>query len=88
MGVRPPDVLADEVRDHLIRELLLEIDDVVGDADPGGHAPRVVEIVDRAAGAEALDFEPTAPLAPLVLPATMIVQLHRQTDNLVALPRQ
>ena len=39
----------------------LEVDDVVGDADPGGDAPRVVEIVDRAARAEArtLALRPT-----------------------------
>ena len=69
-------VLAHEVRDHLLGELPLEIDDVVGDADAPGHTPGVVQVVDRAAGAEA-DFS-----------LALVVQLHRQTDHLVALLRE
>src|SRR6476469_10260083 len=64
----PGGVLADEVRDYLLAELLLEVDDVVGDADGGGDPPRVVQVVDRAAAAERR------------LPLGLIVELHRQTD--------
>ena len=46
-------VLADEVRHHLLVEAALEVHDVVRDADGRRDAPRVVEIVNRAAGAEA-----------------------------------
>ena len=46
-------VLAHEVRDHLILELALEIHDVVRDPDARRHAPGIVQVVDRAAGAEA-----------------------------------
>jgi len=45
-------VLAHEIRDDVLLELALEIDDVVGDPDRARHAPRVVEIVDSAAAAE------------------------------------
>jgi hypothetical protein len=69
-------VLAHEVRDHLLAELTLEVDDVVGDADLGGDAPRVVQVVDRTAGAEA------------DLPLALVVQLHRQADDLMALLRE
>ena len=50
---RPPGgVLAHEIRDHRLGELLLEVDDVVGEPDPRRDAPRVVQVVERAAGAE------------------------------------
>ena len=54
----------------------LEVDDVVGDADAGGDAPRVVQVVDRAAGPEA------------DLSLALVIQLHREADHLVALLRQ
>ncbi len=66
-------VLLHEVRHDLLVELPLEIDDVVGDVDPGGDAPRVVQIVNRAAAAERR------------LALALIVELHRQTDDVVAL---
>ncbi len=69
-------VLLHEVRDHLIGELALEIDDVVRDTDAGGDTPRVVQIVDRAAGAEAH------------LSLALVIQLHREPDHLVALARE
>jgi len=66
-------VLADEVRDDLLVELLLEVDDVMRDVDGGGDAPRIVEIVERAAAAERR------------LAVGLIVQLHRHADDVVAL---
>ena len=76
MGVRPPTYSPDEIRDDLLVELPLEVDDVVRDADAGGDTPRVVQVVDRAA----------RPEADLSLP--LVVQLHRQADHLVALARE
>ena len=73
-------ILADEVRDDGLGELRLEIDDVVRDADARGHAARVVEVVDRAARAEAH--------AALVRSSCLVVQLHRQPDDVVPLARQ
>src|SRR4029079_2688965 len=67
----PGGVLAHEVRDHVLLELALEVDDVVGDADLPRDAARVVKTVERAAAAE--------PDLSLLL----VVELHRQTDNLV-----
>jgi hypothetical protein len=45
-------VLVHEIRDHLIGELALEVDDVVRDTDAGRDTPRVVQVVDGTAGAE------------------------------------
>ncbi len=69
-------ILPYEVRDHLVGELALEVDDVVRDADAGGHAPGVVQVVDRAAGPEA-DLSPA-----------LVIQLHREADHLVTLLRE
>src|SRR5215471_17771633 len=66
-------VLADEVRDDLVVELLLEVHDVVRNADRGRDTPGVVQVVNRAAAAER------------TLPPGLIVELHGQTDDLVAL---
>src|SRR5262245_63345425 len=66
-------VLLNEVRDQSLAKLALEIDNVVRKADEGGDAPRIVKIVERAA----------AP--PCLLAAALIVELHRQTDNLMTL---
>jgi hypothetical protein len=66
-------VLANEVRHHLLVELLLEVDDVVRDVDGRGDAAGVVEIVDRAAAAKR------------GLALRLIVELHRQANHLVAL---
>jgi len=57
-------------------EAALEIDDVMGNADPGSHAARVVQVVDRAARPETH------------LSIALVVQLHGQTDHLVSLPRE
>ena len=51
-------VLANEVRDDLLFELLLEVHDVVRDADGRGDASSVGEIIERAAAAEP---QPAAP---------------------------
>jgi hypothetical protein len=69
-------VLLNEIRDDGVPELALEIDDVVRKADDGGDAARVVEIVERAA------------TAPRLLAAALIVELHRQTDNVMTLLRE
>src|SRR5262249_18905844 len=69
-------VLADEVRDHVLLELVLEVDDVVGNADRPRGAPGVVEIVQGAAAAE------------LHLALRLVIELHGQTDHIVTLARQ
>ena len=69
-------VLADEIADDLLVELPLEVQDVMRDADGRRHPARVVQIVNRAAAAE-------RPLA--VLPVRDVVELHGQTDDVVAL---
>src|SRR5437773_2519911 len=40
-------VFANEVRDDLLVELTLEVENIVRDVDGGGDAPRVVQIVER-----------------------------------------
>ena len=73
---RPPRrILPHEVRDDHLFELPLEVDDVVGNLQRGGHAPRVVEIVDRTAAAK----------RPLVAGAPCVVELHGQTDDVMPL---
>ena len=69
----PGRILADKVRDDLVLELTLEIDDVMGDANDGGGPTRVVKVVERTTATE------TAHALALV------VELHRQADHLVAL---
>ena len=64
-------ILLDEVRDDVIAELLFEIHDVVRDAKPRRDAPRIVQIVDRAAAPEA------------DVASALIVELHRQTDDVM-----
>ena len=66
------DVFADEIRDDRALEFPLEVHDVVRDVQPVGHAARVVQIVDRAAGAEAR------------LALGLVVELHRHTNHIVA----
>ena len=72
----PGRVLTDEIRHDVILKLPLEVDDVVGNADRGRDAAGVMQIVDRAAAAERRDA------------FGLIVQLHRHTDDLVALIRE
>ena len=69
-------ILADEVVDDLLAKLPLEVEDVMGNPDCRRHPPRVVQVVNRAAGAE-------RPLAGR--PSRHIVELHGQTDDVVAL---
>ena len=76
-GRAPRHILAHEVRHHVLAELRFEIDDVVGDADGGGDAAGVVEIVDRAAGAERA--------LPGLGHLAVVIQLHRHTDDVVTL---
>ena len=59
IGVRPAAYSRDEVRDDLLVELPLEVHDVVRNVDRRRDAPRVVQIVERAAAAE----RASAPLA-------------------------
>ena len=66
-------VLPNEVGDDAVAKLLLEVDDIVGKANNGRDAARVVEIVER-----------TAP-APCLLAAALVVQLHRQTNHVMTL---
>ena len=68
----PRDVLVDEVRDDGPLKLALEIDDVVRDAEAPGDAAGVVQIVEAAAAAVAR------------LAVALVVELHRQTDDVVA----
>ena len=68
-------VLAHEVRDDRVRELALEIDDVVGDADAAATRraswrSSIVQQLPKRARSPAL---------------VMVVELHRQADDLVAL---
>ena len=71
--MRPDAYSLHEVRDDRLLKLPLEVHDVVRKADGGCHAPRVVEIVQRAAAAEV-----RAGLA-------LRIQLHGQTDDVVTL---
>ncbi len=70
---RPPrDVLIHEIGDDGLLELALEVDDVVGDAQAPGDAACVVQVIEAAAAAVAR------------LSLALIVQLHGQTDDVVA----
>src|SRR5688572_16597473 len=66
------DVLTDEIRNDRPLELALEVDDVVRDVQAPGHAAGVMEIIEAAAAA----------ISRLAI--TLVVELHRQTNNLVA----
>ena len=68
----PGDVLVDEIRDDRPLKLPLEIDDVVGEVQTAGHTSCVMQVVEAAA------------TAVTGFSAALIVELHRQTDNLVA----
>ena len=69
----PRCVLAYEVRDDVLVKLSLEVHDVMRNVEGRRHAPGVVQIVERTAAAERR------------LAAGLVVELHRQTDNVVAL---
>src|SRR5262249_9509986 len=68
----PRGVLAHEVRDDMLAELLLEIEDVVRDVDRHRNATGVVQILDGAAAAKRML-------------ARLIVELHRQANDLMTL---
>jgi hypothetical protein len=54
-------------------ELPLEVQNIVRDVEGRGHAPRVVKVIERAAAAER------------PVPVGLVIELHRYTDDLVAL---
>ena len=72
----PGGVLTHEIRDDVLVKLPLEVDDVVRNANRRGDAAGVVQIVERAAAAERRHA------------FGLIVELHRQADDLVALVRE
>ena len=76
-GIRraPLHVLGNEVGNDALLELLAEIHHVVGDAEPAGHNPRVVPVIDRAAAV----FELRVAAHAFVVP-----QVHRDADDLAA----
>ena len=65
-------VVAHEVGHDVFIELPLEVHDVVRDVEQGRHAPRIAEIVERAAASERR------------LAVALVVELHRQPDHVVA----
>jgi hypothetical protein len=66
-------VLLHEIGDHRLAKLTLEIDDVVWKADDGGHATGILQVVQCAAR------------PPCLLAVALIVELHRQTDDVMTL---
>src|SRR4029077_1899082 len=70
-GERRPSgrILLHEIRDDLLVELTLEVENVMRDVDRGRDTARVVQIVDRTAAAERR------------LPVRLIVELHGYTDH-------
>src|SRR4029450_7537485 len=65
------DVLMDKVGDDRLLKPLLEIQDVMREPEWRGNTPRVIQVVERAAGAE----------VALVLG----IELHGQTDDVMTL---
>ena len=70
------DIGARERLDHLLAEPRLVIEDVMGNAEPRGDVARVVDVLARAARALA------------VRRRAVVVELHRDADDVVALARQ
>ena len=62
-----------EAVDHRLLEAGLVVEHVVGDADPLGHLARIVDVLPRAAGALAVSGR------------TVVVELQRHADDVVAL---
>ena len=79
--MRPAAYSLHEVRDDGLGELLLEVDDVVRDADARGDAAGVVQVVDRAA-------RPEARAALAGSRGAGRYELHREADHLVPLARE
>ena len=70
------DIGAREGLDHLLAEPRLVIEHVMGNAEPRGDVARVVDVLAGAAGALA------------VRRRAVIVELHRDADDVVAVARQ
>ena len=70
------DIGAGEGLDHLLAELRLVIEHVMGDAEPGGDVARVVDVLAGAAGALAVGRR------------AVVIELHRHADDVVAVARQ
>ena len=70
------DIGAGERLDHLLAELRLVIEHVMGDCEPGGDVAGVVNVLAGAAGALAVGRR------------AVVVELHRHADDVVALARQ
>ena len=66
-------ILPDERRDDRGIELPFEVHHVVRDAERGGRASRIVQVIERAASAE------------LSFTRLLVVELHREPDNVMAL---
>ena len=75
IGVRPAAYSRTKLAITVLGELPLEIEDVVRNVDARGHAPGVVQVVNRAAAAEAHGRVGLA----------LVVQLHREADHVVPL---
>jgi hypothetical protein len=69
----PRSVFADEIRHHLLVEAILEVQHVMRNANGARHPSRVVQIVNRAAGAKP------------ALPLGLVIELHRHTNHVVTL---
>ena len=70
------DIGAGERLDHLFAKARLVIEHVMGNAEPRGDVARVVDVLPGAAGAFAVGRR------------AMVVKLHRDADDVVALARQ
>ena len=67
------EIVLHERRDHPLAERALEVDHVVGDAEPARDRPGVVQVLEGAAAAEGRR-----------LALRLIVELHRHADDVVA----
>ena len=79
----PGQVLGDERLHHLALEALLVVDQVIRNAQPLGHAPRVIDIVHGAAAALDLFRHALAPGE-----AALVPELHGEPDERVPLGLQ
>ena len=78
----PVQIVVDERADHLFFEAILEVDDVIRNAQMLGDLACVVDIVQRAAAADGAAFGNQFRQAPL------IPELHGQADDTKALARE
>ena len=70
-GVSPRGIAVGEIGDHRLGEARLGVDHIMRDAQPIGHAARVMDVLPGAAGALAAGRR------------AMIVELQRDADDLV-----